>query len=119
MSEITLWLPTSVAVELVSDGVARETAQTRSVDVVSVLTMVADITSAATAVVVARGSIAAVVRRLLGHVEKDESSGLSIVVSSAAQGEIIVEVNDPKGFKSIQFRVQTAIERALDTTSDA
>ncbi len=116
MDEITLWVPSDLATELFEQGLAAEPLVWRGTDVVSVLTLAADITSAVTAVVVARESIGAVVRRLVHHASQtaEEASEVKVSVQGPVRTLLVVEANNPGGLMRLEVRVQAVVGEELD-----
>jgi hypothetical protein len=88
MDEIVLSLPSDMAAQLITEDVATEPLVWRGTDVVSLLTLTADMTSAVTAVVVARESIGAVIRRFVHHTKQiaEDAPEMTISVGCGSSG---------------------------------
>jgi hypothetical protein len=109
-------LPPQVAEELLEEDLVEEPVVWRGTDVVSLLSLAADMTSAVTAVVVARESIGAVVRRLVHHasqtVEKDAE--IKIVIGSAEGTDVLLQVNTSSGVTRLEVDLETLVRNKLD-----
>jgi hypothetical protein len=116
MIEMTLSLPTDLAEELLEDDLVAEPIVWRGTDVVSLLTLVADTASAVTAVVVARESIGAVIRRLVRHASgpAEGNSEVKVYVQGRAGMVTIVETNNVAGRTQLEVRIQSVVEEQLD-----
>jgi hypothetical protein len=116
MDEITLRVPSGLAAELIEQDLAAEPLVWRGADVVSVLTLVADTTSAVTAVVVARESIGKVIRRLVHHASQtaEEASEVKVSVQSPTGSLVLVEANNADGLRRLEVTVQTMAMEQLD-----
>ena len=116
MIEVTLSLPIDLAEGLLEDDLVAEPLVWRGTDVVSLLTLAADTASAVTAVVVARESIGAVIRRLVRHasgsVEGD--SEVRIYVQSPARALVLVETNNVGGLTRLEVKVRSVVMEQLD-----
>lgn len=121
MTDVTLGLPVALADELVEDELADEVVAWRGADVVALLTLAADITSAVTAVVVSKDAFAAIARRLVRHVS--ETAGdvpeLRISVSAPEGMSVLVEVNDVPGRARLAMWVESVIENAARASEGA
>jgi hypothetical protein len=114
MGDLTLSLPSGLAAELTREGLAREVIVWRGVDVVTVLTLAADITSAVTAVVASRQAFAEIARRLVHHASAEAGDALevSISVKNAHGVRVLIETNDTNGLAKLAVRVDAVIEDA-------
>lgn len=116
MTEVTLSLPIDLAAGLLEDDLAAEPLVWRGTDVVSLLTLAVDTTSAVTAVIVARESIGAVIRRLIRHASGpvEENSEVRVHVQSPAGTIVLVEVNNVGGLTHLEVKVQNVVMEQLD-----
>jgi hypothetical protein len=115
MNGVILEVPSDFAVELIRDELASEAIVWRGADVISLLTLGADFTSAVTAVVVGRKALATVARRLVHRVgaelgDASEEIAVKIVVGGVI--EVLGEQNDPDGRARLVARIEVAIEDA-------
>jgi hypothetical protein len=117
MIEVTLSLPIDLAEGLLEDDLVTEPLVWRGTgtDVVSLLTLVADTTSAVTAVVVARESIGAVIRRLVRHASGpiEGNSEVKVYVQSSAGTLVLVEANNVGGRTQLEVKVQGVVMEQL------
>ena len=83
---------------------------------VSLLTLAADTTSAVTAVVVARESIGAVIRRLVRHASQpvDGNSEVKVRVQSPAGTIVLVEANNVGGLRLLEVKVESVVMEQVD-----
>ena len=116
MIEVTLSLPIDLAEGLLEDDLVAEPLVWRGTDVVSLLTLAADTTSAVTAVVVARESIGAVIRRLVRHASGpvEGNSEVRVYVQSPAGTLVLVETNNVGGLTLLEVKVQSVVMEQLD-----
>jgi hypothetical protein len=113
-------IPQYLADDLLDEGLVTEPVVWRGADVVSLVTLAADMTSAVTAVVVARESLAAVIRRLIHHASQsvEENAEIKIFVQFAEEGPVVaVETNNLSGRTRLEVKVQTAVRDGLDRLS--
>lgn len=115
MIEVTLSLPVDLASGLLEDDLVAEPLVWRGADVVSLLTLAADTTSAVTAVVVARESIGAVIRRLVRHASQpvEGNSEVKVCVQSPAGTLVLVEANNVGGLTRLEVKVQSVVMEQL------
>jgi hypothetical protein len=115
MSEVILSLPSALAAELTEEDLVSEVIVWRGADVVSLIGLAADLTSAVTAVVATRQSLAAIARRLVHHVstQAGDSADVSISVTVPHGTSVLVERNDQAGLTRLAVRVESAIQAAL------
>ena len=116
MENVILTVPSALASSLIADELADEVIVWRGVDVVSLLTLAADATSALTAVVASRQAFAQIAQRLVGHVSDEAADSPDVSVSiTAPQGTaVLVETNTPVGLTRLVIRIQAAIQDAID-----
>jgi hypothetical protein len=109
-------LPLQVAEDLLEEDLVEEPVVWRGTDVVSLLTLAADMTSAVTAVVVARESIGAVIRRLVHHASQTagKDAKIKIVVRSAEGTDVVLQVNTSSGVTRLEVDVETLVRAKLD-----
>jgi hypothetical protein len=113
-------IPQYLAGDLLEEGLVTEPVVWRGADVVSLVTLAADMTSAVTAVVVARESLAAVIRRLIHHASQsvEENAEIKIFVQFAEEGRVVVkETNNLSGRTRLEVEVQTAVRDGFDRLS--
>ena len=117
MTEVTLSLPMDLAAELLEDDLVAEPLVWRGTDVVSLLTLAADTTSAVTAVVVARDSIGAVIRRLVRHAGRpvERNSEVKVYVRSPAGTLVLVEANNVDGLMRLDVKVESVVIQQIDS----
>lgn len=120
MTDVSIGLPSALAAELVEEGLAEEVIVWRGVDVVTLLTLAADITSAITAVVASRDAFATIARRLVRHVSGSAGDARELRISVSTPGgiNILVEVNDEAGRARLEVGVVAAMNNALEATED-
>jgi hypothetical protein len=99
MNEIVLSLPSDLAAQLLAEDVVTEPLVWRGVDIVSLLTLTAEMTSAVTTVVVARESIGAVIRKFVHHTKQTAGDvpDVTVSVQAPAGTHVFVETNTPTG----------------------
>jgi len=116
MDEVVLSLPSDLAAQLLAEGAATEPLVWRGADVVSLLTMTADLTSAVTAVVVARESIGAVIRRFLHHTKRDADDvpDVTVSVQTPAGIRVFVEANNPTALMRLEVNIRNAAEEIIE-----
>jgi hypothetical protein len=110
-------IPEYLADDLLEEGLVTEPVVWRGADVVSLVTLAADMTSAVTAVVVARESLAAVIRRLIHHASQsvEENAEIKIFVQFAEGSPVVaVETNNLTGRTRLVVTVQTTVQDGLD-----
>ena len=114
MIEVTLSLPIDLAAELLEDDLVAEPLVWRGTDVVSLLTLAADTTSAVTAVVACE-SIGAVIRRLVRHASQpvDGNSEVKVRVQSPAGTIVLVEANRRRT-PAPQVKVESVVMEQVD-----
>jgi hypothetical protein len=114
MGEIVIGVPQELAAEFIHDELADDLL--RGVDVVSLLTLAVDGTSAIVAIVVARESIGEVVRRLVRHVGKsrEDEPRVRVSIKTAAGTQVLVDVNDSAGLARLEVSVTTVVLEQLD-----
>jgi hypothetical protein len=118
MIEVTLSLPIDLAEGLLEDDLVTEPLAWRGTgtDVVSLLTLAVDTTSAVTAVVVARESIGAVIRRLVRHASGpiEGNSEVKVYVQSPAGTRVLVETNNVDGLTRLEVKVHSVVKEQVD-----
>lgn len=104
-------IPSDLADQLLDEDLVAEPVVWRGAGVVSLMTLAADMASAVTAVVVARESLAQVMRRLVGHasqaVEKDAE--IKIFIRVGEEIKVLVEANNLSGRTRLEVEVQAAV----------
>jgi len=115
VTDVTLCLPSALAAELVHEELADKVVSWRGADVVALLTLAADITSAVTAVVASKDAFAAIARRLVQHVSETDGDAaeVKISVSAPAGTTILAEFNNDAGQARLEVRVESAMENAV------
>lgn len=116
MDEIVLSLPSDLAAQLLAEDVVTEPLVWRGADVVSLLTLTADMTSAVTAVVVARESIGAVIRRFVHHTRQtaDDVPDMTVSVQAPAGTRVFVEANNPTGLMRLEVNIHNVVEEVIE-----
>jgi len=112
MDEVTLSLPSALVAGLARDHLVTEPIVWRGADVVSLITLAADVTSAITAVVATRQSFAAIARSLVHHASTEAGTSAEVSISVAApQGSyVLVERNDQAGLQRLTARVNAVLQ---------
>jgi hypothetical protein len=120
MDQLIFDLPSDLAAELIKDQLVTEPYVWRGADVVSLLTLCADMTSAVTAVLVARESIASVVRRLVGHVGKSTADAADVTIFVQADGKvrILVGTNNPSGLERLEVQIESVVTGMIAPNDD-
>jgi hypothetical protein len=116
MDDVVLSLPSDLAAQLLAEDVATEPLVWRGADVVSLLTLTADVTSTVTAVVVARESIGAVIRRFLHHTKQDANDVpvVTVSVQAPAGTRVFVEANNPTALMRLEVNILNAAEEIIE-----
>jgi hypothetical protein len=112
MGEVRLSLPAALAAELVADDLVSEPIVWRGADVVSLITLAADVTSAVTAVVASRQSLGEIARKLVHHVStaaREDSADVSITVTVPQGTYVLVQRNDQAGQHQLAVSVESAM----------
>ena len=109
-------IPLDLADELLEEDLVAEPVVWRGAAVVSLMTLAADMTSAVTAVVVARESLGAVIRRLVHHASQavEEDAEIKVFVQVAAEPVVWVEANNLSGRTRLEVKVQIFVRDRLD-----
>jgi hypothetical protein len=121
VDEATISLPSDLAAELVAEQLVDEPVVWRGADVVSLVTLAADVTSAVTAVLVSRSSIAAVVQRFVHHAARKagDAPEVCITVKVGKNTSVLVEENDPAGLTRLTVVVAAAAKGAEGLTESS
>jgi hypothetical protein len=116
MDEIVLSLPSDLAAQLLAEDVVTVPLVWRGADVVSLLTLTADITSAVTAVVVARESIGAVIRQFVHHTKQtaDDVPDVIVSVQAPAGTRVFVEANNSTGLMRLEVDIRKVVEEMIE-----
>jgi hypothetical protein len=116
MDEIVLSLPSDLAAQLLAEDLVTEPLVWRGADIVSLLTLTADMTSAVTTVVVARESIGAVIRRLVHHTKQtaDDVPDVTVSVQAPAGTRVFVETNSPTGLMRLEVNIRKVAEEIIE-----
>jgi hypothetical protein len=116
VEKITIEVPPALAGELMMDGIAERANTWRGADVVSLLTLAVDSTSAVMAVVVSRTAIAEIARRFVQHRVKAAGPApeVTILIKTRGGERVLVEVNDTGG----RLRLAALVELAMDEASN-
>ena len=107
-------IPAELASSLIDERVARKPMTWRGADIVSVLTLAADLTSTMTAVIVSRSAIAEFARRLVGGFAKKAANerNLTITVRSGGKTQVIVKSNDAEGVRELSAHIELILRAA-------
>lgn len=121
MDKLIFGLPSDLAAELINDQLVTEPFVWRGVDAVSLLTLCADMTSAVTAVLVARESIAAVVRRLVRHVGKStrDAADVTIFIQVNGKERVLVEPNSTSGLERLDVQIESLVKEVVISNDDS
>jgi hypothetical protein len=117
MDEIVLSLPSDLATQLLAENVVTEPLVWRGTDVVSLLTLTANITSTVTAVVVARESIGAVIRRFVHHTKQTvgDVPDVTVSVQAPAGARVFVETNNLTGLMRLEVNIRDIAEEMIES----
>lgn len=120
MDDLKLGLPSQLAGELIREGKVGQVITWRGADVISVLTLVADMTSAVTAVVASRRSFAEIARRLVKHAgaKPDDGPAISISITYDNSITMLTEDNNDVGTEKLVSRVLQVLEEASRRQDD-
>jgi hypothetical protein len=116
MDEIVLSLPSDLAAQLLTEDAATEPLVWRGTDVVSLLTLTADMASAVTAIVVARESIGAVIRRFVHHTKQiaNDAPDVTVSVQAPTGTRVFVEGNNPAGLMRLEVNIRDMAEEIIE-----
>jgi hypothetical protein len=116
MNEIVLSLPSDLAAQLLAEDVVTEPLVWRGVDIVSLLTLTAEMTSAVTTVVVARESIGAVIRKFVHHTKQTAGDvpDVTVSVQAPAGTHVFVETNTPTGLMRLEVNICEMAEEIIE-----
>lgn len=115
MIDVTIALPAALADELIAEDLVADV--WRSADVVSILTLAADMTSAVAAVLVARESIRPVIRRMVRHAAEtaEGQSHIQVYIQGRAATRVVVEANDAAGLTRLEITLRDVVCQQLES----
>jgi hypothetical protein len=116
MEEVTIGLPSDLAERLLAEDLVTEPLVWRGTDVVALLSMTAEMMSAVTAVVVARESIGAVIRRFVHHSGRASGNVPKVTVSIQAPTgtRVLVEANSADGLTQLEVSIHAVVDEAIE-----
>lgn len=120
MDEIILSLPSDLAAQLLAEDLVTEPLVWRGADVVSLLTLTADMVSAVTTVVVARESIGAVIRRFVHHTRQTAGDvpDMTVSVQAPAGARVFVEANNPTGLIRLEVNIHNVVDEIIENADE-
>lgn len=117
MEKMIVEVPAELAETLISERVARKPIAWRGTDIISVLTLAADLTSTMTAVIVSRAAITEFAKSLVRGFARNAEPGaqLTISVRAGEKTKVVIETNDMNGVRKLTAHVEAVINEEWPT----
>jgi hypothetical protein len=111
MDNMIVEVPAELAETLISERVVRKPITWRGADIISVLTLTADLTSTMTAIIVSRAAITEFARSLVRGFARNAApeAQLTISIRAGEKTEIVVETNDSNGVRRLTAHIEAVM----------